>query len=102
MMTPKFLRAEAARFREMAEATDREASKQRLLGMAIDYESRANVAVEPQPAEPMADAEPDSASPEPASDEAVTIRAAKAVPGERRSRSPRTLSLSGTSGTQGT
>ena len=49
-MTPQFLRAEAARFREMADAvTDREASRQRLLNMAIDYESRANAADEAQP-----------------------------------------------------
>jgi hypothetical protein len=52
-MTPQFLRAEAARFREMAEAiTDREASKQRLLNMAIDYESRANAADEAHPPAP--------------------------------------------------
>ena len=44
-MTPQFLRSEAARFREMAEqVTDREASRQRLLGMAIDYEARAAAA----------------------------------------------------------
>jgi hypothetical protein len=49
-MTPKFLRAEAARFREMAEGvTDREASRQRLLNMAIDYESRAKAADDAQP-----------------------------------------------------
>ena len=42
-MTPQFLRAEAARFREMAESvTDREASRQRLLNMALDYEARAD------------------------------------------------------------
>lgn len=51
-MTPQFLRAEAARFRGMAEATEREASKQRLLAMALDYESKAETAAgltEPQP-----------------------------------------------------
>ena len=40
-MTPKFLRDEAARFRQMAETTEREASKLRLLGMATDFEARA-------------------------------------------------------------
>ncbi|HEY2615931.1 MAG TPA: hypothetical protein VGI78_01200 [Acetobacteraceae bacterium] len=49
-MTPQFLRSEAARFREMAEAvTDREASRQRLLGMAADYEARAAAAEADQP-----------------------------------------------------
>ena len=46
-MTPKFLREEAARFRGMAETTDREASKQRFLAMAIDFEARAQAADEP-------------------------------------------------------
>jgi hypothetical protein len=46
-MTPKFLREEAARFRGMAETTDREASKQRFLAMAIDFEARATAADEP-------------------------------------------------------
>ena len=40
-MTPQFLRSEAARFRDMAESTDREASRQRLLAMAVDYEAQA-------------------------------------------------------------
>ena len=53
-MTPQFLRSEAARFREMAEAvTDREASRQRLLAMAIDYDARAAAAEEAQPAAPL-------------------------------------------------
>jgi hypothetical protein len=43
-MTPKFLREEAARFRGMAETSDREASKQRFLSMAVDFESRAEAA----------------------------------------------------------
>ena len=43
-MTPKFLREEASRFRGMAETAEREASKQRLLTMAIDYEAKANAA----------------------------------------------------------
>ncbi len=55
-MTPKFLREEAARFRGMAESTDREASKQRFLAMAADFESRAaaaDVPAEPPPDEPV-------------------------------------------------
>jgi hypothetical protein len=53
-MTPKFLREEAARFRGMAETVDREASKQRFLAMAVDFETRAKSADEvadPSPAE---------------------------------------------------
>ena len=46
-MTPQFLRDEAARFRGMADATDREASKLRLLKMAADYERQASAADEP-------------------------------------------------------
>ena len=61
-MTPQFLRAEAARFREMAEqVTDREASKQRLLRMAIDYEERAKAADALQPARPEPEPEPELA-----------------------------------------
>jgi hypothetical protein len=52
-MTPQFLRSEAARFREMADGvTDREASRQRLLNMATDYESRANAADMARSSEP--------------------------------------------------
>jgi hypothetical protein len=54
MMTPKFLREEAARFRGMAGTTDLEASKVRLLAMAIDFEARATAAdnlIEPKPDE---------------------------------------------------
>ena len=43
-MTPRFLREEAVRFRGMAEATDREASKSRLLAMASDYDAQAEAA----------------------------------------------------------
>src|ERR1700722_17132448 len=43
MMTPQFLRHEAARFRGMAEDADREATKARLLAMAADYEARAGI-----------------------------------------------------------
>jgi hypothetical protein len=46
MMTPKFLREEAARFRGMAETVERDASRLRLLAMAADYESQANAADE--------------------------------------------------------
>jgi hypothetical protein len=45
-MTPKFLREEAARFRGMADTVEREASRQRLLMMAIDYEAKAKAADE--------------------------------------------------------
>jgi len=45
-MTPKFLRQEAARFRDMADTADREASKLRLLSMAADYVARAKAADE--------------------------------------------------------
>jgi hypothetical protein len=45
-MTPEFLRHEAARFRGMAEDADREATKVRLLAMAVDYEARAGIANE--------------------------------------------------------
>jgi hypothetical protein len=66
MMTPQFLRHEAARFRGMAEDADREATKARLLAMAVDYETRAGVAVELT--------EPSSGEAnEPAQDEAPTI-----------------------------
>src|SRR3954451_24785264 len=44
MMNHQFLRDEAARFRGMADDTNREASKHRLLAMAADYESRARIA----------------------------------------------------------
>jgi hypothetical protein len=75
-MTPQFLRAEAARFREMADSvTDREASRQRLLNMANDYEARASAAEETQPPEPhpVQEPEPDTES-EPAADQAVTAQ----------------------------
>ena len=47
-MTPQFLRDEAARFRSMADTSDRASSKARLLAMAIDYEARA-AAFGPEP-----------------------------------------------------
>ena len=45
-MNLKFLREEAARFRGMAETQDREASKQRYLAMAADYDCKADAADE--------------------------------------------------------
>jgi hypothetical protein len=51
-MNARFLRDEAARFRGMADDTDREATKIRLLAMAADYEARAGVAnelIDPDP-----------------------------------------------------
>lgn len=61
-MTPQFLRSEAARFREMAESvTDREASRQRLLALAINYDARAEQAEKLQPQEHMQAAEPEPA-----------------------------------------
>lgn len=61
-MTPQFLRSEAARFREMAESlTDREASRQRLLAMAVDYDLRAEQAEQFQPHEQMQAAKPEAA-----------------------------------------
>jgi hypothetical protein len=76
-MTPQFLRSEAARFREMAEAvTDREASRQRLLAMAVDYEARATAAeAEQPPAPPPAAVElPPAAEQAPPTDEESTAR----------------------------
>ena len=61
-MTPQFLRSEAERFRDMAESTDREASRQRLLAMGVDYETQAEQAQKLQPPEPTQAAEPESAS----------------------------------------
>jgi hypothetical protein len=65
-MTPQFLREEAARFRGMAEMQEREASKVRLLKMAVDYEAQANAADEPT---------------DPASGEPVKVKAAKKAAG---------------------
>jgi hypothetical protein len=73
-MTPQFLRQEAARFRGMADTVDREASKQRLLKMAIDYDAQANAAEEPagQPAEVDAPADPVVA-------EAIKVKATRKI-----------------------
>jgi hypothetical protein len=81
-MTPKFLRSEAARFREMAESvTDREASRQRLLAMAADYEARAAAADADHPPEvgPATDEPPPEAEQAPATDEPSPVR-----PGRKR------------------
>jgi hypothetical protein len=61
-MTPQFLRSEAARFRDMAENSDREASRQRLLAMAVDYEAQAEQSEKLQPPEQIQAAEPELAS----------------------------------------
>ena len=45
-MTPQFLRDEAARFRGMAGDADREATKERFLAMAADYDARAGITSE--------------------------------------------------------
>jgi hypothetical protein len=83
-MTPQFLRAEAARFREMAEAvTDREASRQRLLGMAADYEERARVADATQPMTPMPVAEAEVEPEQPVSDEPAEGKVEKRRSGGR-------------------
>jgi hypothetical protein len=51
MMNHRFLCDEAARFRVMAEESDREASKVRLLAMAAAYEARAKLAGVPTEAD---------------------------------------------------
>jgi hypothetical protein len=83
-MTPQFLRSEAARFREMAESvTDREASRQRLLGMALDYEARAAAADAVRAAEPQPEPEPEE--PLPVAERAPPLEEApKTRPGRRR------------------
>jgi hypothetical protein len=89
-MTPQFLRSEAARFREMADAvTDREASRQRLLAMAADYEARAEAAAAAQPIE-VQTAEPEPAvAPPDAAVEGGEV--AKKSPSDRRLRLSRKL-----------
>ena len=81
-MTPQFLRSEAARFREMAESvTDREASRQRLIAMAVDYEARAVAAEADQP--PAIEAAAEEPTPDqpqaPAIDEVSAVK-----PGRKR------------------
>ena len=45
-MNARFLRDEAARLRGMADDSDRQATKERFLAIAADYEARAEVANE--------------------------------------------------------
>jgi len=78
-MTPQFLRAEAARFREMADAAEREASKLRLLAMATDYETRANAA---GPSATGANAADEPSEPAPA--EPVKVRIGRKITLERK------------------
>lgn len=93
-MTPQFLRSEAARFREMAEAvTDREASRQRLLAMAVDYDARATAAEADQPPEQRREPEP-----QPASDEVVEALPSEKGQGRQRLRLSRTGPLPTASG----
>jgi hypothetical protein len=85
IMTPQFLRSEAARFREMAEAvTDREASRQRLLTMAIDYDARAAAAEQAQPTPPAPSIEEPTPAPETEREPAAPEVAIKLKPGRRR------------------
>jgi hypothetical protein len=91
-MTPQFLRSEAARFREMADAADREPSRQRLLAMAADYEARADAAVAAQPISPMQATEPEQA---PAPETTVEVaEVTRKSPTDRRLRLTRTSSAS--------
>jgi hypothetical protein len=98
-MTPQFLRSEAARFREMADAvTDREASRQRLLGMAADYEARAAAAEKDLPPEPIREAEPE---PEPTTEAVTEAPPDEKSRGRPRLRLSRTTTLSSGSGKPG-
>lgn len=65
-MNLRFLRDEAARFRGMADETDREATRLRLLAMAADYEARAMLAeglIKPGQNEPVSEANRDELVP---------------------------------------
>jgi hypothetical protein len=73
MMTPKFLREEAARFRGMAGTADLEASKVRWLALAIDFDSRATAAGE------LIAPKLDDEFIEPKLDEGIKVRAAKNI-----------------------
>jgi hypothetical protein len=83
-MTPQFLREEAARFRGMADTAEREASKQRLLKMAADYESQAKAADElPKPNLPEPDMTepnlPEPNLPGPNITEAIKVKAGRKI-----------------------
>lgn len=80
-MTPKFLREEASRFRELAEGSTREASIQRLLGMAADFEARATAAEAAAVAKPEPEPQPEPEPPAPrAKPERKSTRTPIAVP----------------------
>ena len=75
-MDDRFLRDEAARFRGMADEADRDATKQRLLAMAADFEARAGVATvltEPNSAEAISEVV------EPATEEAPKIASGRKI-----------------------
>jgi hypothetical protein len=85
-MTPKFLRDEAARFRGMAESSERESSRLRLLAMATDYEARAGVAADHEaPASVSAEPdEPEATEPLPVKSVRKSIRALKETASNRQ------------------
>src|SRR3954447_2608641 len=94
-MNARFLREEAARFRDMAAATDREASRVRFLAMAADFEARAAIAqdaVQP-PEDAPTDAPPDdetTAPPEPARTDVLKLK-----PSRRGARTTKTTVTAG-------
>lgn len=75
-MTPQFLRHEAARFRGMAEDADRQATKERFLAMAADYDARAKVANELTSPDPV---EANTEVVEPTHDEAPKITLSRKI-----------------------
>jgi hypothetical protein len=77
-MDVRFLRDEAARFRGMADNSDREATKIRLLAMAADYEARAGIANEVTDPDPDPGEATDKAV-EPSQDEVPKITLSKKV-----------------------
>ena len=79
-MNYRFLRDEAERFRTMAEESDRETTRQRLLAMAADYEARSKLAEQSTMAEPAT--APDEAKPD--DEAAVPPAAAPERPGKLR------------------
>jgi hypothetical protein len=88
-MTPKFLRDEAARFRGMAESSERESSRLRLLAMATDYEARAGVAADNEApagvvAEPDEPEAPEVSAPPPVKSVRKSVRALKETSSNRQ------------------
>jgi hypothetical protein len=75
-MTPQFLRDEAARFRGMAGDADREATKERFLAMAADYDARAKIAPESEVSNA---GEANSEANEPTQDDAPTINTGRKI-----------------------